>query len=118
MPSDKPEYDSFAQRQRALSSWDNEGGAAGPAPIQTHADLPELTNAELVQLRIRLIALENLVIGLLAGGSDRQFSAAREMATYISPRSGSTHHPLTVQASKHMTDLAERAFYFRDASSS
>ena len=40
------------------------------------------SNAELVQLRIRVIALENLVIALLAEASDRQLDLAREMAAY------------------------------------
>ena len=60
------------QRQIALSRWDNEGGA-GPRLRQggldsgnLQSDVPELTNTELVQLRIRVIALENLVIALLA----------------------------------------------------
>jgi hypothetical protein len=79
--------------------------------------VPELTNAELVQLRIRVIALENLVIALLAGGSDRQLSCAREIASHISPRPGFTPHPLTVQAAKHMTDLVKRSFDVRDSSS-
>jgi hypothetical protein len=35
---------------------------------ETLPEIPELTNAELVQLRIRVIALENLVIALLAEG--------------------------------------------------
>lgn len=118
MPNDRAEKGSIAQQQRALSRWDNEGGAPGPSPIQKHRDLPELTNAELVQLRVRVIALENLVMALLAQGSDRQLNAARELANYISPRPGFTEHPLTVQAAKHMTDLAERAFHFRDTSPS
>ena len=82
------------------------------------ADIPELTNAELVQLRIRVIALENLVIMLLAHASDRQLDLAREMSTYISPRSGSTHHLLTVNAAAHMIDLVERAGRFRAGTSS
>ncbi len=58
--------------------------------------MPPLSNAELVQLQVRVIALENLMITLLADGSDRQLELAREMATYISPRAGFTHHPLTI----------------------
>ena len=58
----------FLQRQKALSRWDNEGGAR---PVEAPADVPELTNAELVHLRIRVIALENLIITLLSEGSDR-----------------------------------------------
>ena len=109
----------MAQQQRALSRWDNEGGALAPTSSELHhGKVPELTNAELVQLRIRVIALENLVMALLAEGSDNQIDAAREMATYISPRPGFTQHPLTVQAAKHMNDIIERAFSFRNSSSS
>jgi hypothetical protein len=72
-----------------------------------------LTNAELVQLRVRVIALENLLIALLADASDRQLILAREMAAYISPRPGYTQHPLTIHAAAHMVDLAQRANQFR-----
>jgi hypothetical protein len=72
-----------------------------------------LTNAELVQLRVRVIALKNLVITLLAGASDRQLDLAREMAVYISPRPGFTPHPLTIHAAARMIDLVERAGHFR-----
>jgi tellurite resistance-related uncharacterized protein len=108
------------QREMALSRWDNEGGAGlggpqkGGASAEAAAAVPELTNAELVQLRVRVIALENLVIALLAGASDRQLDLAHEMATYISPRPGFTQHPLTVNAAAHMVDLAQRANQFRD----
>jgi hypothetical protein len=104
------------QRQRALSRWDNEGGA-GPrepqVPGDVQSEVPQLTNAELVQLRIRVIALENLVIGLLAGASDRQLVLAREMAAYISPRPGFTPHPLTIHAAGQMLDIVERSTHFR-----
>ena len=112
MPDSDPPLGPTELRQRALSSWDNEGGALAAA-LGTHADHPDLTNAELVQLRIRVIALENLMIAVLAEGSDRQLQVAREMADYISPRPGFTHHPLTVQAADHMTDLVHRAVHFR-----
>lgn len=105
------------QRGRALSRWDNEGGALAPAARGAHTDVPDMTNAELVQLRIRIIALENLVIGLLAEGSDQQLVAARDMAGYISPRPGFTNHPLTIQAADHMTDIVERAVHFRTVQS-
>lgn len=117
MARDQAENEIIPQYQRALSSWDNEGGALGSSLSQTVVSIPELTNAELVQLRIRVIALENLVIALLAGGSDRQLSCAREMASYIFPRPGFTPHPLTVQAAKHMGDLVKRSFDVRDSSS-
>jgi hypothetical protein len=100
----------FLQRHKALSRWDNEGGARSG---EAGADVPDLTNVELVHLRIRVISLENLIITLLAEGSDRQLEVAREMASYISPREGFTQHPLTIQAAHHMTDMVDRAVHFR-----
>lgn len=106
-------------RQRALSRWDNEGGAGRDGPKESHAhilqdpDIPNLTDAEVIQLRVRVIALENLMIMMLAEGSDRQLELAREMGTYISPRPGFTHHPLTIQAAAHMVDLVDRATHYR-----
>ncbi|MDQ6680245.1 MAG: hypothetical protein M3Y67_04685 [Pseudomonadota bacterium] len=112
-------------RERALSRWDNEGGAPagvvrpGAAPLYPTvdampSDAPQLTNAELVQLRIRVIALENLLIALLGEASDRQLGLVREMAAYISPRPGFTHHPLTLHAAAQMVRLVERAEHFRE----
>jgi hypothetical protein len=120
MPDGSPDFvESRQQRQMALSRWDNEGGAGPRRPQkdlnsdEVQSEVPQLTNAELVQLRIRVIALENLVIMLLAEASDRQLALAREMAAYISPRPGFTHHPLTIHAAAHMIDLVERAGRFR-----
>ena len=86
-------------------------GSAAPAPgrdDQPIQDTP-LTNAELVQLRIRVIALENLVIALLAEAPDRQLTLARGMAIYISPRAGFTPHPITLRAADEMLSLIDRA---------
>ena len=91
-------------RNMALARWDNEGGAGpngsqeGKVPSEVPQDLPQLTETELVLLRVRVIALENLVISLLADASDRRLQHAREMAAYISPRPGVTHHVLTMNA--------------------
>lgn len=107
-------------RQRALSRWDNEGGAgpdSDPARQTERIAIPDLTNAELVTLRVRVIALENLMISMLATASDDQLRLAREMAGYISPRPGFTLHPLTIHAAAHMVDLVERANHFRDSES-
>ena|SRR5579864_5030945 len=116
----KPDsLDSSQQRQMALSRWDDEGGAGPCGPQQglssgaVRSEIPQLTNAELVQLRIRVIALENLVISLLAEASGRQLDLAREMAAFISPRPGFTHHPLTIHAAAQMIDLVDRAGHFR-----
>lgn len=103
----------YQLNQQALSSWENEGGAEAWSPHEPQGGNPEMTNAELVQLRIRVIALENLVITLLAGGSDRQLDLARKMSSYICPRPGFTLHPLTIKAAGHITDLVGRAFRFR-----
>jgi hypothetical protein len=125
MPDKEPDSAaSLRQHQMALSRWDNEGGAGPSGPqggsvsAEAQSGIPELTNAELVQLRIRVIALENLVIALLAEASERQLGLAREMAAYIAPRPGFTHHPLTLHAAAQMVDLVERARHFRSAASS
>lgn len=107
------------QRQRALSRWENEGGAEAGVPHASSAasgdrtPVPEMANAELVQLHIRVIALENLVTALLAAASDRQLELAREMAAHISPRPGATPHPLTIHAASQMNNLVDRAGHFR-----
>lgn len=113
MPDPDPLLNRAKLRRLALSRWDNEGGALAPASHESLDDAPDLTNAELVHLRIRVIALENMMIAVLAEGSDRQLQVARDMAAYIAPRPGFTQHPLTVQASDHMIDLVERAIHFR-----
>ena len=125
MSNRKPDFlDPSQERQMALSRWDNEGGAGPCGPQEglmsgeVQSEVPELTNAELVQLRIRVIALENLVITLLAEASDRQLDLVREMAAYISPRPGFTHHPLTIHAAAQMIDLVDRAIHFRVVTSS
>jgi hypothetical protein len=115
MPHRKTDASSDAiQRIQALSRWDNEGGA-GPEviPAAGKAPIPEMSNAELVALRVRVIALENLLISLLATASNKQLELAREMAGYISPRPGFTPHPLTTHAAAHMIDLIERSYRFR-----
>lgn len=93
----------------ALSIWENEGGGVLPASDTPCLDTPDLTNTELVHLRVRVIALENLMIAVLAEGSDRQRQLALDLAGYISPRHGSTQHPLTLQAARQMTNLIHRA---------
>jgi len=72
-----------------------------------------LTNAELVQFQIRVIALENLVIALLAQAREPQLDLARDMAAYISPRPGFTPHRLTIHAAAEMISLVDRASKFR-----
>ena len=58
------------RRQQALSRWDNEGGAADPTvtPVADKKQIPtpEMSNADLVALHVRVIALENLLISQAA----------------------------------------------------
>lgn len=59
-------------REKAFSRWENEGGAVKggpehPASTELPLESPPLTNAELVQLQIRVIALENLLTDGSAG---------------------------------------------------
>ena len=103
---------------KAISRWDNEGGAdfdggypAASAECSTDA-LP-LTNAELVQLQIRVIALENLLAVVLADAPDRQLNLAREIANCITPQPGFTQHPLTIRAATRMLGFIERSGHLR-----
>ena len=109
-------------RERALSRWNNEGGAGEggvvhPASVEPLLEAPPLTNAELVQLQIRVIALENLITALLADAPDRQLDLVREMAAYISPRPGYTPHRLTIHAAARMISLTEAARRLRELGS-
>ncbi len=109
------------QRWLALSRWENEGGAwrhgrsQEVTPDDAQAATPVLCNAELVQMKIRIIALENLVIALLADAPQHQLELVRDMAAYISPRPGFTAHPLTIRGAAEMIGLIERAGHFRTA---
>lgn len=104
----------------ALSQWDSEGGAGPCGPQEgSHTVHPEsdphpVNVDEIIQLRIRVIALENLMIAVLAQGTEHQRSLARTMAELISPRNGSTPHPLTTKASSRMDDLIERSERIRN----
>lgn len=113
MPDLPRPQDTASLKRRALAAWDNEGGALASEPHIGMFDIPPLGDAEIIQLRIRVIALENLLIAVLAEGSDRQLEVAREMAEYISPRPGMSHHPLTIRAADHMTDIVCRAEHYR-----
>ena len=95
-----------------LSTWDDQG-IVSALDSEAFSTPPALTHAELVDLRVRVIALENLVVALLAEGSERQREVAREMAEYISPRPGFTQHPLTLHAAQQMVHSVERAERFQ-----
>lgn len=99
----------------ARAAGDGEGvaGRASPpqgAPFEAAATTPPaLTDAEVVQLQIRVIALENLVIALLANAPEATRQQAKQLAAQISPRPGFTQHRLTLHAATQMQHLVDRA---------
>lgn len=101
----------YAQARRlAWTRWVNASwaGLSAVSAVPSHA-----VDAETAQLRMRVIALENLVIALLADATDHQRTIAFEMGDFISPRPGHTPHPLTLRAAVAMRSLLERADRFR-----
>ena len=78
-------------------------------------DIPEPDHAELVQMRIRLITLENIVLGLLSGASDEQIDQIRKRADMIEPRLEASRHPLTELAAGDMRKFLERAARMAEA---
>ena len=103
------------KQPEALTRWDDEGGAEPEGAQLTAPDrpcAPPPTSQEWAEMRTRVIALENLVIALLATASDAQRALARKMAVYITPRPGFTNHRLTIHAAHRMTDLIGRAERF------
>ena len=101
------------------SALENKGSAFGDqvAEQSVSSKVPtevDLTNAELVQLQVRVIALENLVIALLAGASGHAPQIGRALAADISPRSGCTPHHLTLHAAELMVHMVERSARISD----
>jgi hypothetical protein len=104
------------QLEAALSRWENEGGARAQGPPSEHflhLEICQSLITELEHLHIRMIPTENLLITLLARASDRPRELGREMATFISPRPGFTHHPRTLGAAAQMVHLVERSRHLK-----
>ena len=105
--------------RKAVSRWENEGGLVAslsdeyPEMTTAPSTEPPLTNTELEHLRARVVALESVVVTLLATASKGQIALAREIAAFILPRPGSTQHPLTKDACIQIVNLAERAEQLR-----
>ena len=76
----------------------------------------KIGDAEDGNLVIRLIALENIIVALLADAPESQSQLVRDMASYISPRPGKTPHRLTIEAARNMLALVERAEQYRSKS--
>jgi hypothetical protein len=81
-------------------------------PAMSPLGTPE-SDTECAQLRIRIVALENLFIALLAQAPAQQLALATAMACHISPRPGFTAHRLTLHAAAEMRSLVRRAARFR-----
>jgi hypothetical protein len=106
--------DDAYQLVRALSRWDNEGGAGEDGPqVGTVQELRQLPlENEVVALRIRVIALENLAIALLAAGNGAQRQVAQRMVNQLAP-DGTMPQRITAHAAAHMGDLIEQAVSIR-----
>jgi hypothetical protein len=106
------------QLRTAMARWENEGGACADAADDRGMDGDGrtallLTNAELVQLQVRVIALEHLVTALLADAPPGIDVLVRLLAAWITPRPGRTPHTLTLHASAQMVHIAQRGALFR-----
>lgn len=66
-------------------------------------------HAELVKLRMRMIAVENLLLAVLASADDQMRERVRRRAAEILPREEAGDHPLTEGAATEMIRLMERA---------
>lgn len=98
----------------AVGTWESEGVGPDGVPLNLEPTIAgNIGDAEAGNLRVRLIALENLVVALLANGPERQSDLVREMAGYISPRQGATPHRLTLEAARNMLALLERAEHYK-----
>jgi hypothetical protein len=106
------------RRQPQVDTFPSRGGGGGGQELtqgkpagEASSTPPALTDAEMVQLQVRVIALENLVIALLANAPQATRDQARELADYISPRPGFTQHRSTLHAANQMGHLIERAHH-------
>ena len=87
--------------------------AAREATAATSQAVIADTSTECQHLHSRLIALENLVISVLALGNKEQLALAHSMADHITARAGTAPHRLTTQAATQMVHLVGRARWFR-----
>lgn len=83
------------------------------AQAAPQSEVPQSMSTELEHLRIRLIAMENLLITSLSQAPDCQLELGAAMAAFISPRPGYTHHPRAVGAATQMAYLLDRARHFQ-----
>ncbi len=84
------------QRQRALGGWEIESGAGPCCPLDLvasldhHAQLPDMGKDELLTLHIRVVALQNMELALLAAALSQKLEIARDMPGFILSRPGAS----------------------------
>ncbi|MEP7316433.1 MAG: hypothetical protein ABI667_07035 [Sphingomicrobium sp.] len=116
MSTDKRENDlsGSEKHDRALGRWENEGGrGASRASNTTTSVAGDIGDVETGHLRSRLIALENIVLALLAGAPESRSELVLEMADHISPRPSFTQHRMTIEAAGQMRALVDRAAHYK-----
>jgi hypothetical protein len=112
--------DDIEQRDRALARWANDGGSgqcgreSDLVSDSIDVAMPAIGDTQMGLLHVRVIAMENLIIALLATASGPQLALARDMARIIEPRIGAAPHPLTIRAAARLTDLVERSERFQN----
>jgi hypothetical protein len=105
--------------RRVIGRWENEGGAVTSWEHEAQPEFEratvvgEIGDAEAVNIRVRLIAIENIIVALLANAPDDRLELIKEMAEFISPRPGMTPHRLTTEAARNMLTIVERAEHCR-----
>jgi len=98
--------------EAALSRWESEGGARSqrmPSGQTQQAALAQSMNTQLEHLGVRTIAMENLLITMLAQATEQHLELCREVAAFISARPGFAQHPGTIDAADQMVHLLRRA---------
>ena len=108
-----------AIHRRVIGRWENEGGSVRawhremPVEEKSITVAGEIGDAETANTRVRLIAIENIIVALLANAPDDRLELIREMADFISPRPGMTPHRLTIEAARNMLAIVDRAEHYR-----
>lgn len=67
-----------------------------------------------IQFRISVIALENMVLGLLSGACGNELAAIEELAEFFSPCTDARPLPLSLHDATQVEHLVERARWFRE----
>jgi len=73
------------------------------------AALAQSMNAQLEHLGVRTIAVESLLITMLAQATEQHLELCREVADFVSARPGSAQRPGMIDAADQMVHLLRRA---------